>query len=140
MKEQIQELENQLKKLKEAYEAEQQKAYESKTHKHFEEGDIVTNGKDIGVVGWTENNGCNCPYDKGYMGISLITGNRGFMAFAKRDEFEIVTDDYYTRQHKIEIELSGLEIEELKYTLGWRNLNPNNTKSNMLDLLEAVHA
>lgn len=139
MKQEIQELENQLKKLKDAYELEQKTVYESKQHKHFDEGDIVTNGKDIGIVGWTENKGCNCPYDKGYMGISLITGSRGFMAFAKRDEFELVTDDYYTKQHKIEFELSGLEIEELKHTLGWRNLNPNKTKSKMLDLLETFH-
>jgi len=140
MKEQIQELEIQLKKLKEAYDIEQKIAYENKPHKHFDEGDIVTNGKHIGIVGWTENKVCDCPYDKGYMGISKINDNRGFLGFAKRDEYEIVNDEYYTQLHKIEIELTGLEIEELKYTLGWRNMNPNKTKSKMLDLLDAVHA
>ena len=140
MIEQINELGNQLKKLKAAYEIEQKSAYENRDHKHFNKGDIVTNGTDTGVVGWTENNACNCPYNKGYMGISLISGNRGFMAFAKRDDFDIVVDKYYSDNHNIRIELTGLEIEELKYTLGYRNMNPNKTKSKLLDLLDAIHS
>ena len=140
MKEQIQELENQVKKLKEAYEIEEKSSYENKPHKHFDEGDIVTNGSYIGIVGWTENLGIGLSYDKGYMGISIINGNRGFFGGAKRDEYELVSDLYYTQNHSINIQLTGLEIEELIYTLGYRKMNPNKTKSKLRDLLESVHA
>lgn len=138
MKEQIQELENQIKKLKDAYEIEQKSVYESKTHKHFNEGDIVTNGSYIGIVGWTENLAIGVPYEKGYMGISIINGNRGFLCGAKRDEYDIVNDLYYTQNHSINIQLTGLEIEELKYTLGCRNMNTNGTKSKILDVLDNI--
>lgn len=137
MKQEIQELENQLEKLKKAYEIEQQISYEKQLHKHFDEGDIVTNGKDVGIVGWTENVGCDFPYNKGYAGISLISGNRGFGTY-KRDEWDLVKDDFYTTSHKIEIDLTGLEIEDLKYVLGSRNVNPNKTKSKLLDLLDSI--
>ena len=139
MKEQIQKLEAQLKELKDVYEAEQKTKYENQPHKHFEKGDIVSNGKDIVIVEWTENNACGMPYEKGYMGGSIINGNRGFGSF-KRDEFEIINDPYYKSNHTLTFSLTGLEIEEIKYSLGWRNCNPNKSKSKMLDLLEAVHA
>lgn len=137
MKEQIEKLEAQLKELKEVYENEQKIKYESQSHKHFEKGDIVTNGKDVVVVEWTENSAIGMPYEKGYMGGSIINGNRGFGSF-KRDEFELVNDSYYRNEHKLEMSFTGLEIEEIKYSLGWRNCNPNKSKIKILDLLEAV--
>lgn len=94
MKEQIEKLEAQLKELKEVYENEQKTKYESQPHKHFEKGDIVTDGNQIVIVEWTENNACGMPYEKGYMGGSIINGNRGFGSF-KRDNFEVVSDAYY---------------------------------------------
>ena len=139
MEDQIKELESQVKKLKEAYQVEQRNSYENKPHKNFNEGDIVTNGSNIGVVGWTENKACFCPLDKGYMGISLINGSRGFLGFAKRDEYEIVSDGYYNNTHSVILTLTGLEVEELKNTLGYRNCNPNKTKLRLLDLLDALH-
>ena len=72
------------------------------------------------------------------MGISIINGSRGFLACAKRDEYDIVNDLYYTQNHSINIQLTGLEIEELKYTLGYRNMNPNITKSKILDVLDSI--
>lgn len=137
MKQQIEKLEARLKELKEVYENEQKIKYESQSHKHFEKGDIVTNGDRIVVVEWTENKGIGCEYEKGYFGGSIINGNRGFSTF-KRDEFSIVTDIYFTKQHEISINLTGLEIEEIKYPLGWRNCNPNKSKTKMLDCLDAV--
>jgi hypothetical protein len=137
MKQQIEKLEAQLKELKEVYENEQKAKYEASEHKHFEKGDIVTNGDRIVVVEWTENKEIGCEYEKGYFGGSIINGNRGFSTF-KRDEFSIVTDTYYTKQHEISITLTGLEIEEIKYSLGWRNCNPNKSKTKMLDCLDAV--
>ena len=139
MEKEIKEMESQIKKLKEAYQVEQKNAYENKPHKDFKEGDIVTNGNNIGIVGWTENKACNCPLESGYMGISLINGSRGFLAFAKRDEYKIVSDEYYINTHSVVLALTGLEIEELKYTLGQRNYNPNKTKSKLLDLLDVLH-
>ena len=94
MKEQILKLEAELKALKDVYEYEQKKMYENSKHKHFEKGDIVTNGDKIVIVEWTENKGIGCDYEKGYFGGSIINGRRSFGTF-KRDEFEIVADEYY---------------------------------------------
>lgn len=137
MKEQIEKLEAQLKELKEVYKNEQKAKYEASEHKHFEKGDVVTNGDEVVVVEWTENKLIGCEYEKGYFGGSIINGNHAFSTF-KRDDFSIVTDTYYTKQHKISIILTGLEIEEIKYSLGWRNCNPNKSKTKMLDCLDAV--
>lgn len=137
MKEQIEKLEAQLKELKEVYEKEQKQKYEVSEHKHFEKGDIVTDGNYVAVVEWTENTGIDCQYEKGYMGASIINGNRGFGTF-KRDDFQSVKDEYYKAIHNVSIQLSGLEIEEIKYSLGWRNCNPNKAKSKFLDVLDAV--
>ena len=138
MKEEIKKLEENLKELKKAYEQKQKEDYENKKHKNFKKGDLVTNGAETGIVGWTENKACDCPKEKGYMGISLITGSRGFKAFAKRDEYTLVKDKYYDKIHKVKIELTGIEIEELKYTLGYRNCNSNKVKSRMLDYLDTL--
>ena len=139
MKEQIEKLEVQLQELKKVYEIEQRIRYELSEHKHFDKGQIVTNGKKIGIVEWTSNQSCDCAYEKGYMGLQLITENRGFLCFAKRDEWEVVDDNYYLQTHKIEIELTGLEIEEIKYSLGGRNINPNKSKSKILDYFNTIH-
>ena len=137
MKQQIEKLEAQLKEQKEVYENEQKVKYEISEHKHFEKGDIVTNGDTIAVVEWTENKYIGCEYEKGYFGGSIINGRRGFTTF-RRDEFEIVTDEYFAKQHQLSITLTGLEIEEIKYSLGYRNCNPNKSKTKMLDCLDAV--
>lgn len=138
MKDQIERLENQVKELKLAYENDQKARYESMQHKHFDVGNLVTDGEQIGVVGWTENKACDCPYESGYMGVSLINGNRGFLAFAKRDEWEVCEDSYYAETHKLEIKLTGFEIEEIKYSLGGRNVNPNKAKTKILDALDLL--
>jgi hypothetical protein len=137
MKEQIEKLEAQLKELKRVYENEQKLRYEASEHKHFEKGDIVTDGNHIALVEWTENKGIGAPYEKGYMGASIINGHRGFGTF-KRDDFELVSDPYYKSTHTLTISLTGLEIEEIKYSLGPKNCNPNKSKTKMLDCLDAI--
>lgn len=137
MKEQIRKLEAQLKELKEVYENEQIAKYETSEHKHFNKGDIVTDGNIIAVVEWTENKGIGCEYEKGYFGGSIINGHRGFSTF-KRDEFGIVSDEYFTKKHQLLITLTGLEIEEIKYSLGPRNCNHNKSKSKMLDYFNGI--
>ena len=136
----IKKLEDQIAELKKAYKQKQTEAYENSSHKWFNVGDWVTDGKHIGIVGWTENEACNCPRDKGYMGVDLKNGSLGFIAFTKRDEWELLKGSllaYYTRKTKIEIELTGEEINRLKYHLGGRNGNPSKIKSKLLDLLDS---
>jgi hypothetical protein len=137
MKEQIKKLEDQLKELKQAYTDEQKIQYESSKHKHFEKGDVVTDGSDILIVEWTENNAIEISYDKGYMGCSRINKRRGFCTF-KRDEFSLVEGDYYSKPHLFEIILTGFQIEDIKYCLGERNVNPNKTKTKFLDALDRL--
>ena len=138
MKEQIEELKNKVKEIETAYALEQKQSYENKPHKHFDKDDLVSDGKRVGVVGWTENKVCNCPYESGYMGVSLISDSRGFLAFAKRDDWYKVDETYYKSKHLLVIELTGLEIEDLKYKLGGRNVNPCEAKTKLLDHLDHI--
>ena len=136
----IENLEKQLAELKKAYGQEQKKAYENRMHKQFKKGDWVTDGNHIGVVGWVENKALDCPGWKGYMGVDLKNGSLGFIAFTKRDEWKLLEGSllaYYTRKTKIEIELTGADINRLKYQLGGRNVNPSKIKSKFLDLLDS---
>lgn len=139
MKEQIKKLEEQVAELKAAYEKEEKEKYENQEHRDFLKGDIVTDGTNVGIVDWTENMAINCPHKRGYMGVHIISGRRGFAAPCKRDEWMHVDDPYYTTKHILKLELTGLELEELKYSLGYRNVNPNNTKTLLLDILTSMH-
>lgn len=138
MKKEIEQLEANLAQLKREYEMQERLNYENATHKVFKEGDIVKKGDQVGIVGWTENNAINCPQNAGYMGVSLITGTRGFMAPCRRDEWELVNDPYYTNSYELKAELTGLEIEDLLYCIGPQNFNPNPAKSKLTDLLRSI--
>lgn len=48
----IETIEKQLAELKKAYKQKQKEAYENNSHKWFNVGGWVTDGKRIGVVGW----------------------------------------------------------------------------------------
>lgn len=137
MKLEIDELERNLVELKRKYELQERLDYESATHKAFAEGDIVKKGDVVGIVGWTENKAINCPKNAGYMGVSLITGTRGFLAPTRRDEWELVNDPYYTNPYEVKLELTGLEIEDLLYYIGPSNFNPNPAKQKLIDLLKS---
>lgn len=141
MKKQIEKLEHQLKELKEAYNVQEQKIYESKEHKYFEKNDIVKKDKKTGVVEWTENKSCNCPYERGYMGVRLLSGGGGFIAPTRRDDWEKVVGPeyhYYVKLHNIKLQLTGLEIENIKHTYGGRNINSSKAKIKLLDALDSV--
>lgn len=137
MKKEIEQLENSLSELKRKHELQERLEYESSVHKVFEEGDIVKKGDLIGVVGWIENNAINCPRKAGYMGVSLITGTRGFLAPTRRDEWELVNDSYYTNTYNLKLELTGLEIEDLFYYIGPINFNSNEAKSKLINVLRS---
>lgn len=137
MKQEIEQLEKQLAELKKAYEKKEYQDYVKSPHKVFKEGDIITNGIDTGIVGWVENKHMNITADMGYMGVGLISGTRGFASPLRRDEWELVNDPYYHNNHKIEIELTGLEIEGLLYYIGPENFNSNPAKTKLIKLLRS---
>lgn len=137
MKQEIEQLETQLSILKRAYEKKEHDDYLKSKHKEFKIGDIITNGVDIGIVGWIENKHMNITPDMGYMGVSLISGTRGFSSPLKRDEWELVNDPYYTNTHEIKITLTGLEIEDLLYYIGPTNFNWNEAKTRLIEVLNS---
>lgn len=137
MRKEIEQLEKQLVELKKAYEKKEHEDYTRAKHKDFKEGDIITNGVDTGIVGWVENKHMNITADMGYMGVSLISGTRGFASPLKRDEWDIVNDLYYTNTYELKFELTGLEIEDLLYYIGPQNFNYNAAKSKLIDLLKS---
>lgn len=96
----------------------EQKYLPNKKHKHFNVGDVVTDGKQIGIVKCTENKFFGYNYEDGYMGIIMITGEKKYLVTVKRDKWKKVDDPYYSNIYKIDIELTGKEIEEMKkYTI-----------------------
>ena len=137
MKKEIEQLESNLAELKRKYELQERLDYEAAAHKVFNEGDIVKKGDMVGIVGWIENKAINCLGHAGYMGVSLITGTRGFLAPTRRDEWELVNDPYYTSIYDVKIVLTGLEIEDLLFYIGPSNFNPNAAKSKLIDLLKS---
>jgi hypothetical protein len=138
MKSEIEALEKNLAELKRKHEQQERIDYENSTHKSFLEGDIVKKGDQVGIVGWTENKAIKLPEQAGYMGVSLITGSRGFVAPCRRDEWELVDDPYYTNNYEIKTEFTGLEIEDLLYYIGPDNFYPNDAKSKLIALLKAA--
>lgn len=138
MNKEIEQLEQSLVELKRQYEIKERLDYEKSPHKAFKEGDFVKKGDVIGIVGWVENKASNLPEHAGYMGVSLITGTRGFMAPARRDEWDLVDDRYYKNIYELKMELTGLEIEDLLYCIGPSNFNFNAAKSKLIDKLKSL--
>lgn len=138
MKKEIEQLENSLLELKKQYEVNERIDYEKSPHKAFKEGDFVKKGDTVGIVGWVENQAIKCFEDAGYMGVSIITGSRGFLAPTRRDEWDLVDDRYYKNSYELKMELTGLEIEDLLYCIGPSNFNPNKAKSKLIDMLKSL--
>jgi hypothetical protein len=121
MRELIIELESKLADLKKAYIKEEKLRYEQKPHKDFNAGDLVFNGDSIGMVEWTENKDQGISYEQGYMCID----NDPFrprnellrLETVKRDKWDKIDDPYYTRIYKVNLSLTGLEIERLKRSI-----------------------
>lgn len=137
MNKEIEQLEKNLSELKKAYEVHEKLEYERLPHKIFEKGDIVKSGDKVGIVGWTENKAIHITEDRGYMGVSLISGTRGFLAPTRRNDWELVDDPYYKSIYDIKIVLTGLEIEDLLFYIGPPNFNPNPAKQKLIDLLKS---
>jgi len=137
LKEQIEKLEEQLRQFKKSYEEQETLNYRNQTHKHFEEGDIVTNGNYVVKVEWLDNKAVGMPYEHGYMGATILNNSLGFGTF-RRDEFELVKDNYYTKEHEIKLYLTGTEIERIKHYLHSRNMNPSKAKDKLWDVFDGI--
>lgn len=127
MEQLIAELKVQVEKLEKECALIKRKDYESQTHKTFVVGDWVTDGKDIGVVGWVENKGLGIRESDGYFGLDIKNGNLGFCAPCKRDAFKLLAAPqrrYFTEKQTIEIRLTGEEIERVLYALSCQNKVP----------------
>lgn len=58
-------------------------------YRKFQKGDFVkTKDGDIGIVGWTKNECINIKEEDAFLGISILTGTRGFVAPVKEDTCE----------------------------------------------------
>ena len=138
MKEIIRALEDQVAQLKKLDERLECEAYENKEHKNFRVGDLVTDGKIVGFVGWIENKCCNCTESQGYMGVDIVNGDLGFIAPVKRDDWALCEDKFYTNGHQVKLCLTGIDIYRLRYDLRGRNVNPSPVKTMIFDLLDKI--
>ena len=102
--------------------------YRSKPHQRFHIGQWVRRRGDIneiGVVAWTSNGHLNINSENdGFFGLDIKTGNRGFRAPCRIDDYAPLNEEevaYFTRDQKVEMVMSGEDIEWLKSVL--RNQN-----------------
>jgi hypothetical protein len=114
----IEVLEKELQALKLAHETKEREEYEKQEHKTFNIGDWVVNGVKVGKVGWVENKEMGITEQMGYCGVFLRHGNGFLLAPSKRDEWSLIKGKelaYLNGTHKLEVELTGEQLQELKY-------------------------
>ena len=92
--------------------------YKEKEHKYFEVGDIITNKDIIGEVKWIKNKAIGFRKEDGFCGISLLNNDNGFMV-VRNDDYRLTSlgNNYFNKNFKIELELSGKDINRLIYEL-----------------------
>ena len=116
--------------------------YKKQNHTVFEKGDWVTNGEDIGVVGWTENKCHGLSESDGYFGLHIKNGNGGFKGPCKRNEYWLLPSDieyYYKSLKAITLEVTGEEIEAFYMSyLGVINMNPSSLKSKLIEAFDSA--
>ena len=120
MEQLIKDLKHQVEKLEKQYVLTKRKEYEAQKHKTFYVGDWVTNGTDVGVVGWVENKAMDISESDGYFGLDIKNGSLGFRAPCKRDEYELLDEnkaEYYIQIQAIHIAITGEEIDSILYGL-----------------------
>jgi len=132
---------NELNKLKEVIdlaiveEKEREKEdYKKQKHNFFVKGDWITDGKDIGIVGWTD--------EDGYLGLDIKNGDGGFRAPCKRNNYQLLSEelvDYYTGKTTITIEVTGEDIEAFYMSyLGVKNVNPHPLKTKLMEAFDSA--
>jgi hypothetical protein len=139
MTEHIERLEKELIALKDAYEKQQRDEYEKQNHKTFKKGDWIKKGEQIGKVGWIKNDCMNITEDMGYCGIDLRSGNGGFAAACKRDEWQLIEGEeltYLTKKHKLKIELTGEQVQDL--LMRYKYVNTSDTHNKFMKALKEV--
>lgn len=113
MKEIIQTLKDQLAQLEKEYALQVEMGYRKGPHKSFSVGDWITDGENIGIVGWTTNKAVGIEENDGYMGVDLKNGSQGFMAPVKRDEWRLLDDSlktFFTEPIDINITFTGADM------------------------------
>ena len=120
----MEEIARQLRELASAIEKRHAQAlaeeYQKQPHRNFAVGDYVTDGADIGKVGWIENRSMEIAKEDGYFGLDRLNGSLGFKAPCKRDRFRLLTateKTQFTQQTERRISLSGEEIEIILHYL-----------------------
>lgn len=134
MQDQFERLEKELKLLKEDYERLKRDEYERKSHKTFKEGDCVKKGEQIGLVVWVQNATLSISEDMGYCRINIVNG-RGGNAIFKRDEWELIEGEesvYLKSSHKVELHLTGEEIQYLLMNTRFNTSKAHNKFTNLL--------
>lgn len=129
--EEIEKMEEILKKEREKIVKEEAKVYADSVHSEFKVGDWVTDGKDIGKVQlvWEDK--------PGYINVSLKTGNRGCLCLTRANKYELVCDDalrYYQGERMLSFRLTGEHIDDLLYAIP-KNVNPSNAKDKLIKAL-----
>lgn len=144
MKKTIQELKNQLAILEKEFEQQAESEYRARLHRPFLPGDWVTDGKNIGVVGWTTNKACNIEEADGYMGVYLKNGRQGFIAPVKRDEWNLLDEgvkEFFTTPIDINITLTGADIARAVNELYQNHGSPLDAfRANLVNLLRQTEA
>ena len=116
--------------------------YKKQNHTVFEKGDWVTNGEEIGVVGWVENKCHGLSESDGYFGLDIKNGNGGFRAPCKRNEYWLLPNElrcYYESLKTITLNVTGEEIEAFYMSyLGMKNINPSSLKSKLIEAFDSA--
>lgn len=138
MQEIIDQLKKNLKELEEQHAVKEYEDYKKQIHKSFKVGEYVRKGQQIGKVYWVENKAMNCVESDGFMAVDLMTGTRGLACFEKRNEWQLVSAEeknYYDTAHILNIQLTGEQIEDIKYYL---NLSNGRSTPNIVNFLEQI--
>lgn len=101
-------------------------AYRSRKHKNIKKGDWVRKGDEVGIVGWTDENG--------YFGLDIKTGNMGFRAPCRIDEYDLLPEElllYYTKSRTYRVSLTGEDVADILYRIGSPNCNPSKSKEKL---------
>ena len=139
MKEHIENLEKGLIALKDAYNKKEREEYEKQNHITFKKGDWIKKGEQIGKVSWVKNDSMNITEDMGYCGIELRNGSGGFAAACKRDEWQLIEGEeltYLTKKHKLKIELTGEQVQDL--IMRYKYVNSSDTHNKFMKALKEV--
>ena len=124
MKEYFDNLIKQTEEMRDAWLKTEEEAYRRGPHKTFLVGDYVKKGLEYGRVEWLSNKAIGIKEDCGYFGLDILSGNMGFRAPCRLDEYVALSEQelcYLESDHEITITLTGEQVERLRYDISSRN-------------------